>query len=316
MSKPDQRQKSYEKLLRAGYIAAEALRYTCNLVNAGELLYTIAEKGEEYIRKLGGQPAFPINLSIDHHAAHYTPPLTDPTVVPKKALVKVDLGAHVDGHIADNARTVLVGDDDALHRLITAAETGVQAAIQTIRAGIRVWTVSKSISNAIRKLHASPIENLTGHSIEPFNLHAGVSVPAITRSHERYTSPRLQEHMVIAIEPFTTYSRNPIVDNLEAGHIFGFTQTRNPQSSKLRSLFSQMKVKFGQLPFASRWMRELVEPKKIPSILNRLQNEGCIHNYPILGLRDKKPIAQAEHTVIVQPTGCIVTTLQTQMGGS
>jgi len=299
-----------EKLIEAGQIASEALAYTCDLVEAGESLLAIAEQGENHIRTLGGQPAFPINLSIDHHAAHYTPPANDATCIPEQALVKVDLGAHVDGYIADNARTILVGDDDNLRRLIIAAEAGLQAAIETIRAGLRVWNVSKAISAAINKHQARPIENLTGHSIDAFNLHAGVSVPAIARSSDRLTSPRLLEHMVVAIEPFTTYSRNPQVDNLQPGHIFGFSPSRNPSSSELRSLFSQMKVKFAQLPFASRWMQEFVEPDQIAPILRRLEKEKCIHNYPVLGLNDRSSIAQAEHTLIVKNTGCQVTTLR------
>jgi methionyl aminopeptidase len=306
----------HEKLLQAGQIASEALVYTCNLIQAGASLFSIAEAGEQHIRELGGKPAFPINLSINHHAAHYTPHLDDSTIIPGQALVKVDLGVHVDGHIADNAQTIFVGEDDNLKRLILAAEAGLQAAVQTIRAGLRVWTVSKAISAAISKHRARPIENLTGHSIEAFNLHAGVSVPAIARSSERFTSPRLQEHMVLAIEPFATYSRNPHVVDLQPGHIFGFTTTRNPHNSELRSLFSQMKVKFAQLPFASRWMQELVTPEEIIPTLQLLQKERCIHNYPVLGLRDGNPIAQAEHTVIVETTGCQVTTIRpVQMDG-
>jgi methionyl aminopeptidase len=298
----------HEKLLKAGQIASRALAYTCDLVKEGASLLTIAEKGEQHIRKLGGQPAFPINLSINHHAAHYTPPLTDSTRIPDQVLVKVDLGVHVSGYIADNARTVLVGDDKDLQRLITAAEAGLQAAIQTVRAGLRVWNVSKAISAAINKHRARPIENLTGHSIEAFNLHAGISIPAVARSSDRFTSPRLLDHMVLAVEPFATYSQHPQVDNLQSGHIFGFSRSRNPRSSELRTLFSQMKVKFAQLPFASRWMQEFVEPDQIMSVLQRLEKEKCIHNYPVLGLRDGSHIAQAEHTLIVGNTGCQVTT--------
>jgi methionyl aminopeptidase len=114
--------------------------------------------------------------------------------------------------------------------------------------------------------------------------------------------------MVVAIEPFATYSRNPNVENLEPGHIFGFVRSQNPSNSKLRNLFSQMKVKFAQLPFASRWMTEFVEPEKISDTLETLRKEGCIHNFPVLGLRDESFVAQAEHTIIVEQTGCTITT--------
>lgn len=297
-----------KKLIKAGRIASEALAFTCGLVKTNASLLDIVEAGEAKIKELGGQPAFPINISLNHHAAHYTPSLEDDTTIPEHALVKVDLGAHIDGYIADNAHTVLIGDDEKLHTLIQSAEAGLQAAIHTIRAGLRVWNVSKAIAAAMRQLKTRPIENLTGHSIEMFNLHAGISVPAVARSSERFASPRFKEHMVVAIEPFATFSQNPRVENLEPGHIFGFTRARNPSNAKLRSLFSQMKAKFAQLPFASRWMAELIPTDQISLTLDSLQKERCIHNYPLLGLRDRSFIAQAEHTVIVKRNGCIVTT--------
>jgi methionyl aminopeptidase len=308
MSDDEQFAKIREKLLQAGKIASEALAFSCSLVKKGESLLVIAEAGEKKILELGGKPAFPINISINHHAAHYTPSLNDTTQIPELALVKIDLGAHVDGYVADNASTVLVGDDENLQRLIDGAKAGLQAAIETARVGIRIWNISKAISSAMHQMKTRPIENLTGHSIEQFNLHAGVSVPSVTHSANRIASPRLQNNMVIAIEPFATYSRNPLVDNLEPGNIFGFTPRRNPKNHKLRSLFSQMKIKFAQLPFASRWMTALVEPSKVMQTLNQLKRERCIHNYPVLGLQDGSLIAQAEHTIIVEKQGCTVTT--------
>jgi len=277
MSVSDRHRYRREKLLEAGKIASKALTFTCSQVAAGKPLLAIAEEGETRIRELGGQPAFPINISINHHAAHYTPALEDVS-------------------------------DDKLQNLVQAAEAGLQAAIQSIQAGLRIWKVSKAISGAIRQFKARPIENLTGHSIDAFNLHSGVAVPAIAQSGAGFASPRLKEDMVVAIEPFTTYSRNPQVENLEPGHIFGFVRSRNPSNSKLRSLFSQMKVKFAQLPFASRWMTEFVEPDKIPDTLEILRKDGCIHNFSVLGLRDGSFVAQAEHTIIVEQTGCTITT--------
>jgi methionyl aminopeptidase len=305
----EMREKVREKLLKAGKIASEALLFTCDLVKAGSSLLSIAEAGEQKIQELGGKPAFPINISVNYHAAHYTPSLEDKSQVPALALVKIDLGAHIDGYVADNARTVLVGEDESLQQLIVGAEAGLQAALETARAGIRVWQVSQAISKAMQKAKTRAIENLTGHSIEQFNLHAGISVPSVTHSINRMVSPRLVENMVIAIEPFATHSRNPQVENLEPGHIFGFTRGRNPKNASMRQLFSRMKIDFAQLPFASRWMTKIVEPNQITYTLNELTQQGCIHNYPLLGLRDGSSIAQAEHTIIVEKHGCTITTL-------
>ncbi len=297
-----------ERLLKAGRIAAQSLKYTCHQVKAGVPLLKIAEVGEQHIIELGGRPAFPINISVNHHAAHYTPGYGDLTVVPEKALVKIDLGAHVDGYIADTARTVIIGGDAEMERLLEAAEAGLNAAIARIQSGVRVWEVSKEINKAIRSFDVRPIENLTGHSIERFNLHSGISVPAIAPASERVLSPRLKEDMVIAIEPFTTYSPNPRISNIGEALIFGFAQRKNPRNPMLRRLFSQMKLKYSQLPFASRWLAELVPPVEINDTLTSLQEERCIHGYAVLGLHDGHFVAQVEHTVIVTKDGCMITT--------
>ncbi|MFX1562963.1 MAG: type II methionyl aminopeptidase [Promethearchaeota archaeon] len=302
-------EKARQKLLQAGRIAAQALTYTCKLVKHNSSLFDIAEAGEQYIHELGGKPAFPINISIDYHAAHYTPVINDSVSIPEKALVKIDLGVQVDGYIADTARSVIVGEDPHMEKLKAAAEAGLKAAIATVRSGIRVWDISRAVSKAIQKMGSRAIENLTGHRIERFTLHAGISVPSVAHPSERLMSPRLQEGMVIAIEPFTTNSQNPYVVELERGGIFGFAPLRNPIGTKFRQLFSQMKMNYAQLPFASRWLREIIAPPEINKTLSALEREGCIHNYPVLGLIDKSLIAQAEHTLIVEKDTCTVTTL-------
>jgi methionyl aminopeptidase len=171
-----------------------------------------------------------------------------------------------------------------------------------------VWEVSKEINKAIRRFEVNPIENLTGHSIERFNLHAGISVPAIAPAAERVLSPRLKEGMVIAVEPFTTYSSTPRISNIGEATIFGFSPGKNPRDSRLRRLFSQMKLKYAHLPFASRWLAELVPPAEIDSTITALRGERCIQGYAVLGLHDGHRVAQAEHTLIVTNDGCIVTT--------
>jgi methionyl aminopeptidase len=115
--------------------------------------------------------------------------------------------------------------------------------------------------------------------------------------------------MVVAIEPFATFSAIPRVVDLEPGAIFGFSRKKNPESSKLRTVFSQMKARFAQLPFASRWLTRLIPTAEVDALLTRLRREGCVQDYPVLGLRDGNFIAQAEHTLIVERDGCTVTTL-------
>ena len=86
-------------------ITAEAIEYGKSLVKTDASVLDVAEKIEEKIKQLGGEPAFPVNISFNHIAAHYTPEVNDALVF-KDEIIKLDIGAHVEGCIGDSAVTV------------------------------------------------------------------------------------------------------------------------------------------------------------------------------------------------------------------
>ena len=93
-----------EQLKKAGQIARDAVAYARSIVKKDMLLLDIANVIETKIIELGGKPAFPVNLSINDIAAHATPAYD--SAEKAYGLLKVDIGAHVDGWIADTAFSV------------------------------------------------------------------------------------------------------------------------------------------------------------------------------------------------------------------
>jgi len=116
-----------EAYRRAGKLLAEVRERIRPMVRVGESLVRIAEEAERLIQEKGAKPAFPCNVSLNEVAAHYSPPADDPTVIREGDLVKVDLGAHLDGYIADTAFTVAT--DEEGEKLKEAAERALEAAI-------------------------------------------------------------------------------------------------------------------------------------------------------------------------------------------
>ncbi|MEO2152470.1 MAG: type II methionyl aminopeptidase, partial [Thermococcus sp.] len=164
-----------EALIRAGEIARKVKEEVVDLIKPGTKLYDIAEFVERRIVELGGKPAFPCNLSLNEVAAHYTPYKGDDTVLKEGDYLKLDLGVHVDGYIADTAVTFRVGMEE--DELMEAAREALENAIATLRAGVMVRDVAKAIEETIRGKGFNPIVNLSGHKVERYKLHAGVSIP-------------------------------------------------------------------------------------------------------------------------------------------
>ena len=96
--------KELQSYKQAGEIAHKIREYSKEIIKPGIPLLEIARKIHKKIEELGAIPAFPVNLSIDDVAAHFHPALEDETVA--RGLLKVDLGIHINGFIADTALTL------------------------------------------------------------------------------------------------------------------------------------------------------------------------------------------------------------------
>ena len=278
---------------RAGTISGHARELGLSLVVPGAKRRDVAEAIEAYIRKEGAQPAFPANLSRNLEAAHYTPSPQDEEVFVEGDVVKVDVGAHLDGAISDTADTVEVGDTRRYENLIRAAREGHQAGIARVRAGVRDDDVSRAIAGAIRARGLKPIEDLTGHSIDRYLLHAGKSIPNVPG----VSSATLEEGEIVAIEPFATNGAGRIA-NGPFGNIARFRRDPGATDPVAARLFGR----FRTLPFALRWADAPEERTALAKARRLLQT------YPVFVERGGGWVSQAEHTVRVGVGGAEILT--------
>ena len=124
--------KIFDSYVKSGRILKdifEALR-----VRPGDRVVDIADTVENEITRKGAMPAFPANISINDVAAHYTPVPNDGIVVEEGDLVKVDLGAQIDGYIADAAVTFCSEKND----MVVAARNAVNAALKLMVPGKKI----------------------------------------------------------------------------------------------------------------------------------------------------------------------------------
>ena len=277
---------------RAARISAEARDRGARALAPGVSRRAVAEEVESYIRSQGAEPAFPANLSRNVEAAHYTPSPEDDVRFEAGDLVKVDVGAHLDGAIADTAITVEVGSTHRCDNLLKAAHDAVEAGIAEVRAGVAVDTLSRAIERAIKSYGLKPVENLTGHTIQRYLLHAGKSIP----NASGMSTDHLAEGEVVAIEPFATNGAGRI-DNGAFGNIVRFRADPGAAAPEAQRWFDR----FRTLPFTLRWVAP--EERKAFKAVRRL-----LQSYPVFVEAGGGLVAQAEHTVLVTATGVDVLT--------
>jgi len=288
-----------EKIIQAGKIAKQVVTYAKNLIKPGMPLLELAEKIEQQIKDLGGEPAFPTNLSINEIAAHYTPTHDDTTTA--TGLLKVDLGVHIDGWVADTAFSLDLEGNTENKSLIETAENCLKNALKIAKLDMSTSEIGKEIYRTAISNNMNPIVNLSGHEIDRYDLHAGITIPNID------DKKNIKLHQgIYAIEPFVTFGNGRVHDGKPSG-IYVLLDSKNVRSPTAREILTYIIDNFGNLPFCERWLVKEFGAKARLS-LRELESQGNLHQYPQLIEDSKRKVAQAEHTVLLKDSEVIVTT--------
>ena len=293
-----------EDYLKAGKIAGEVRENVRKKNWVGSTLAEICEYVESEIIKRGAKCAFPVNTSLNEVAAHYTAEPNDPKTVSDADLVKIDLGAQINGYIADTA--VTVNYDPQYDSLVQAAENALQAAMSMIKVGVKSKDVGRKIQNTIMDMGFKPIANLSGHSLDQYTIHAGKTVPNMWT----IGSFSFSENEAFACEPFvTTKNALGFVRNGKIKNIYALVSRKKTKDDEADKLLEYIWNNFNMLPFALRWIVKEWEEKEARKMLDFLIKKKVVKAYAILVEANGKTVAQAEHTFIPTQTGVTVTTI-------
>jgi methionyl aminopeptidase len=254
--------------------------------------------------------AFPTGCSLNHIAAHWTPNAGDKTVLGPDDVMKLDFGTHVGGRIIDCAFTV--AHNPKFEPLLAAVRDATNEGIKAAGVDVRLCDVGTAVQEVMeasevdldgKTYRVKSIRNLNGHSIAPYQIHAGKSVP-IVRGGE--AGPRMEEGEFYAIETFGSTGRGFVVEDLECSHYmrdFDAASSRvpPPRLPRARALLATIDAHFGTLAFCRRYLDRLGESKYLMA-LRSLCDSGAINPYPPLVDVKGSYTAQYEHTLYLHPT--------------
>jgi methionyl aminopeptidase len=292
-----------EDYIKAGKIAAEVRENVRKKNWVGSTVFEICEKVENEIIKRGAKCAFPVNTSINEVAAHYTAEPNDQIIISDSDLIKIDLGAQINGYIADTAVTVCY--DPQYDSLVQTAEDALKNAISMIKIGVKASDVGRTIEKTVKQMGFIPIANLSGHSLAQYTIHAGKSIPNIW-SIGSFSFSGTEAY---ACEPFVTTGEGMgFVREGKTRNIFALASRKKTKNQEADKLQEYIWTNFNMLPFALRWLVKDWEEKKARELLEVLIKKKVVHAYPILIEAGQQRVAQAEHTFIPTENGVTITT--------
>jgi len=305
-------QYDYENIRRAAECHRQVRRYVQSYVKPGltmtEICQRLEKKTHELIVANGLECGwgFPTGCSLNWVAAHYTPNYGDNTVLTYDDVCKLDFGVQVGGRIVDCAFTIAF--DPKYDSIIEASQDGTNTGIKNAGIDARFSDIGASIQEAIesyeielggKTLPVKPVRNLNGHSISPYQIHGGKSVP-ITKNNESTT---MEEGEFYAIETFASCGKGYVVEDLDCSHYMKiFNAPHIPLRVKSsKALLHAIEQNFGTLAFCRRWLDDLGQTRHLMALKNLVDND-LVQPYPPLCDARGSYVTQMEHTILLRPT--------------
>tara|TARA_B100000902_G_scaffold383779_1_gene423077 strand:- start:4144 stop:5034 length:891 start_codon:yes stop_codon:yes gene_type:complete len=234
---------------------------------------------------------FPVGISINDVAAHFTPSKDNNPIIHPDDIVKIDFGVHINGCISDGAFSWCPSGkyDELINISKGATEIGIKhsgpdAILGEIGGYIQEYIESKEIEIDNKTYPIKSIYDLSGHNIAPYVIHVNKAVPNIKIPYYE----RMKENEVFAIETFPTTGYGDIYNDKECNHYM--IEPKNVckfNDDKIQNIYDVRKT----LAFCPRWFDFEIPKNKI------------ISEYPVLKTTDGGLVAQYEKTIYIKDNG-------------
>jgi len=294
-----------DSYVKAGQIHKEVKKFARDLIRPGMKLIEIADAIDSKIYELGAETAFPVNLSTNEIAAHFTPDSSCEEVA--RGLLKVDIGIAIDGYIADSAFTLDLTEEGKYKEMIDLNTEVLRNVEKAIEPGVEVKIVGETVQGTVDEWNEengtkfSVIKSLSGHQLGQHIIHAGLTI-----SNYRNENTTGISDMAVAIEPFITTGVGDIYEG-KGGGIYALRSEGNVRDREARKVLDFIKEKYKTRPFCLRFL-EKENFSRLRFVMKTLVDQGIVHEYPLLIEKSKAPVSQMENTFVTSGDEIIVTT--------
>jgi len=292
-----------EQYTKAGKITSEVRRIVRDYVKPGLGYLETCDLVEGEIMRRGGRPAFPTGIGVNEVTAHYAPQEDDTSKFKESDLIKVDFGVEVEGYVADTALSVTFNPEYDM--MLGATERALNAAIAMAKKEVKTGEIGAEIHREAARFGFKTIQNLTGHTLDRYVVHAGKSIPNLYVPNLQ----SLKKGDVFAIEPFLTLaSAAGYVVDTPAETIFSIAVRRKTGVPELDSFAERVWSDRRTLPFTPKWYSKEYGKEKLQRVVMELVKRRLMHSYPTLVEASKSPVAQFEHTMALDEAGLTILT--------
>lgn len=315
-----------EKYKVAGDIVNRVLQTTIKACVVGASAKAICLKGDAMLMQEADKKykneedmkkgvAFPTCLSVNNCICHFSPSRNDPDYLLKENdVVKIDLGAHIDGFIAVAAHTIVVGataENKCKGRaadVVLAAYHASQAALRLLKDGTGNYAVTEAVQKIAADFKCKPIEGMLSHQLKQFKIDGEKTII------QNPTIAQKKEHEKCDFEKYEVYAMDVLISTGEGlgkehdTRVSIYKKTEENYLLKLkasRAFYAEVKRKYGPMPFN---LRNFEEEAKAKMGVNECVTHKLVEPFQVLYEKHNEYVAQFKYTVLILPQGLRIVT--------
>lgn len=309
-----------EKYKTAGQISNRVLEKVKALAVEGAKIIDISLEGDKLIleetdsiykgKKVSKGIAFPTSVSPNNIVAHLSPAPTDPEAeITLKAgdVVKITLGAQIDGYAASVADTIVIGStvESRVADVITGAWYAAEAALRTIKPGNRNWDVTKIVDAVVKDYGVVALEGMLSHNQEQ-NVLTGKKEIILNPSESQkrdFETQTFEEGEVYGVDILVSTGEGKVRAGEAATTVFkknDITYQLKLQTS--RATISEIQKKAGNFPFT---IRSLSDPKRARIGLREAVTHNLVTPYEVVYEKSGEVVVQFFATIGLTRNGTV-----------
>ncbi len=203
-----------EKIRASSVLVSKTLAEVGKMIRPGITPEELDVYAEGFIRDNGGTPAFlghhgfPSSLCISvNEAVVHGIPYQNRKPLAEGDIVSLDCGVQIDGFYGDGAFTFPVGEiSDELKDLLRVTRESLDLGVAMAIAGNRIGDIGFSVQEHAERHGYGVVRELVGHGVGK----AVWEKPEVPNYGKRGSGIKLEENMVIAIEPMINLGKAPV----------------------------------------------------------------------------------------------------------
>jgi len=261
-------------------------------------------------KKLQKGIAFPTCISVNNCICHYSPLFSEPdTILSDGDMVKIDMGAHIDGFIAVVAHTLVVGatkDKPVTGKaadVVMAAHLASEAALRLVKPGNETYSVTDTVQKIAEEFDCKPVEGMLSHQLEQNRIDGEKTIiqnptEAQRKEHDKY---EFEQHEVYAVDVLISSGEGQGREKTAKITIYKKTdETYMLKMKTSREFFSKVSKQFAGMPFN---LRNCDDEKKARMGVVECVTHKLIEPFQVLYEKEGETVAQFKFTVLLMPNG-------------